>query len=268
MVMLSAYMDETGHSRDEKQRFNGMAGLMAPAKRWRRMERKWKRTLQRFRVPYFHMKDFANFHGHYKGWSETKRRDLYRCLLAHIEGTRPFPVGSILKMEDYRAFVAERGEAIFDDPYHIGFGSVIVYLSTTMNAIRPAGERVALVFSDQVEFRNSAMRDYGLLVDVTEDDDLAVISNRTEWPIFRDMKELVQLQAADIVAYELYKEFERQEDRPHVEPRHGYKELCRMSLRLGLDAPMFAFHTKESIAGGGEMRWASGRQGQPDAASS
>lgn len=44
MLMLSAYMDETGHSRDEKQRFNGMAGLMAPTKRLVRMERKWNTT--------------------------------------------------------------------------------------------------------------------------------------------------------------------------------------------------------------------------------
>jgi hypothetical protein len=59
MLMLSAYMDETGHSADEKQRFNGMAGLMAPTKRLQRMERKGNTTLRRFNLPYFHMKDFA-----------------------------------------------------------------------------------------------------------------------------------------------------------------------------------------------------------------
>jgi hypothetical protein len=59
MGTLTAYMDETGHSKDERQRFNGMAGLLAPTREWERLEIKWKKTLKEFKLPYFHMKDFA-----------------------------------------------------------------------------------------------------------------------------------------------------------------------------------------------------------------
>jgi hypothetical protein len=34
MLMLNAYLDETGHSRDEAQKFVGMAGLVAPVMNW------------------------------------------------------------------------------------------------------------------------------------------------------------------------------------------------------------------------------------------
>ncbi|MDQ3755927.1 MAG: hypothetical protein M3371_14490 [Acidobacteriota bacterium] len=68
--MLSAFFDETGHSRDEKQLFNGMAGVLAPADHWEAFEKKWKRTLQEFEIPFFHMKDFANFRKCFEGWSE------------------------------------------------------------------------------------------------------------------------------------------------------------------------------------------------------
>lgn len=34
------------------------------------------------------MKDFAAQRGHYAGWGEPKRRDLYSRLLAHIGGSR------------------------------------------------------------------------------------------------------------------------------------------------------------------------------------
>ena len=41
--MLCGFMDETGHSQDEKQRFNGMAGIVAPLEHWAQFERKWDR---------------------------------------------------------------------------------------------------------------------------------------------------------------------------------------------------------------------------------
>jgi hypothetical protein len=56
------YMDETGHSRDQKQRFNGMAGLIAPAENWNSLTVKWNKVLEEFHIPYFHMKDWA-IHG-------------------------------------------------------------------------------------------------------------------------------------------------------------------------------------------------------------
>lgn len=49
-------MDETGHSKDERQKFVGVAGLMAPAESWAVFERKWKQALNDFKIPYFHMR--------------------------------------------------------------------------------------------------------------------------------------------------------------------------------------------------------------------
>src|SRR5689334_16457589 len=92
MLMLSAYLDETGHSKDELQRFNGIAGFLAPAKKWIEFERSWNRTLtsKEFDLPYFHMREFeakdkdGNPRGRYKGWSKEKRERLYSKLMRHI----------------------------------------------------------------------------------------------------------------------------------------------------------------------------------------
>lgn len=51
MLKLVGYMNETGHSKDERQRFVGMDGLVAPAENWEVFERKWKQTLVIFCVP-------------------------------------------------------------------------------------------------------------------------------------------------------------------------------------------------------------------------
>jgi len=42
-----------GHSQNEKQRFNGMAGIVAPLEHWEVFDRKWKRTLKDFKISHF-----------------------------------------------------------------------------------------------------------------------------------------------------------------------------------------------------------------------
>jgi hypothetical protein len=109
---VRGYMDETGHSSDERQRFNGMAGLIAPASHWTEFERKWNKTLDDFKIPYFHMVEFENSErarnstrskNKFKNWSQIKKDKLYSKLLRIIEGTYSFPVGSVMSMDDFRS---------------------------------------------------------------------------------------------------------------------------------------------------------------------
>jgi hypothetical protein len=62
------------------------------------------------------------------------------------------------------------------------------------------------------------------------------------------MREVVPLQAADIIAYEMHKEFERRLFRAGAEPRYGYQRIVKMSSRLGHNQPLFRFFTKTDIA--------------------
>lgn len=246
LLMLTAYLDETGHSKDERQRFNGMAGLLAPSAKWERLEVKWKRTLREFRLPHFHTKDFANRRREYEGWSEDRRQKLYGRLLTHIEAAHPFPIGSILAMSDYNSLTNHQ-RSLFGDPYHIGFLSTLSQLTAIAGEMRlEPGTKIAPVFSDHVEFRHAALRGYELLCRHRE------VKQWIDSPVFRDMRDLVPLQAADIVAYELYKEFERTLFRPNAPQRYGYQVICRMPQRLGQILPSFAFHNRSSLNVGGD----------------
>lgn len=204
-----------------------------------------KKTLDRFKLPFFHMKDFATFRGPYKDWSESKRRDLYGRLLAHMGGNSTFPIGSILVMDDYRSSSA----VDFGDPYYINFACITAYLSVFMDITQPQEEKLALVFSDHVEFRTNAKR---LWDKVVAEPSLEVAKRRTNSSVFREMHTLVPLQAAAIIAYELYKEYERRIDRPNDEPRHGYKVISEWSIKHGKRS-LFAFHTEESLANGATL---------------
>lgn len=240
MTMLTGYMDETGHSKDERQRFVGVAGLVAPAENWEAFERKWKETLSVFKIPYFHMKDFANRRRYFEGWSELKRKKLYGKLMRIIATTHPFPVGAIVSLDDYRSFSAE-DRKLMEDPYHFCLMGC-VYLPAWRTENASPDVRIAIIFSEQSEFKNMA----GLLLDDFKQNNAE--GKRFDPPVFRDMKTVVPLQSADIVAYELYKEFERQRYRPQDKSRYGYEELIKIAIRSNTIMP-FIFHTRDTLAG-------------------
>lgn len=250
--MLIAYFDETGHSKDQRTRFNGMAGLIAPEDHWEAFENKWKATLNQFDLPFFHMTDFANFAGPLLGWSEAKRQRLFAKLMRHIENVFPMPIGTSLPMNSFRE-MPENHQQMFGDPYLLGFLNVITQSSIFLKYMKDdlgAGEsvKIALVFSDQVEFRHDASKLYEDAVDLLKDTvamkDVAVkLRNTTLSPVFRDMRELLPLQAADIIAYEVYKEHERRLYRPQMTERFGYLKMIEMANRLEFKGPLCTYHT-------------------------
>lgn len=249
MSMLWGFMDETGHSKDQKQRFNGMAGLIAPSDHWEAFELKWKQVLKDFKIPYFHMQEFETSErardstkskNSFKNWSAIKKERLFFKLLKIIETVHPFPLGSIMSMDDYRA-LSEEQRKYFDDPYYLGFlfvlGSVDVFLDKTGAAPEV---RAAIVFSDQVEFRSRALQYYANAYSQE-------LSHRVDPPTFQDMRIRVPLQAADLVAYEFYKECERRRYRPTDDTRPGYKVLIKMCNRLGFSQPLIKFQEKPDL---------------------
>lgn len=254
--MLNAYFDETGHSRDLPQRFNGMAGIAAPADHWEVFEKKWKSTLKEFHIPYFHMKDFAHSLNVFEDWKgkESKRRKLLGKLWAHIESTYSMPVGASIPMDAFRSFTEEQ-QKLFIDPYYLGFLSVMGFLTGFMEHVGLASsEKVALIFSDQVEFKGRARTIYADATKTLQDslsmqNATRVMKSRTLTPIFQDMRKVVALQAADIAAYEVFKEHERLLGyRQADSPRYGYQRMMEMSNRLGYEQPLIKFYTKDDLA--------------------
>lgn len=246
--MFSAYMDETGHSADAKQKFNGIGGLFAAADEWIAFEEKWNATLARkeFNIPYFHMKDFeardaGGRKSFFAGWSEAKRRRLFGKLLSLIASVHPICIGSIVHMDDYRA-LNESQRAILRDPYFLSFVNVIAYTTSFLDFVTASPDvKVGLIFSDQVEFRHRALL---LYEDIWK---VGMFIKRSAYPPdFRPMQDFPALQAADIVAYEMYKEYDRRVYRPRDKIRFGYGEIEKMNLRHGFK-PMFRFYSKAEL---------------------
>lgn len=248
-VEVRGYMDETGHSSDQRQRFNGMAGLIAPASHWKELERKWKETLDAFKITHFHMTEFENSErarnatrskNVFKNWSSIKKEKLFSKLLKIIETTHAFPVGSVISMDDFRSLSDEQRK-LFDDPYYLGFANMLAYVDFFLKSTGSAPEvKAAIVFSDQVEFRYRALQYYETAYSKE-------LTTRIKPPSFDNMRDRRALQAADIIAFEFYRECERQRYRPNDEPRPGYQTICKMSNRLGFQRPLIHFQQRDEL---------------------
>jgi len=103
-------------------------------------------------------------------------------------------------------------------------------------------KRATIVFSEQVQFRQCAHEfyDYAARCD-------SVVNKLIAPPQFGDMREVIPLQAADIIAYELYKECDRQFNAPSRKPRYGFQVITKMSNRIGWSQPACKFIGKADL---------------------
>jgi hypothetical protein len=145
-------------------------------------------------------------------------------------------------MELYRN-LSDEHKGFFIDPYYLCFETALACCTTFLEYKNlPPEERIALIFSEQVEFRHRALQLYETVKDISS------LKTRGTQPIFRDMRNVVPLQAADIVAYEMYKEYERRTYRPNAAPRYGFQRLVKMTERFNFHTPNFMFFDKARFA--------------------
>jgi len=229
-------MDETGHSDDPNFHFSGMAGFVAPADQWKIFEPRWQAILDRFGLKEpFHMKDFAHFQGQFKkGWkdNEAKRRDLFGQLLREILGLKPIPVGAIVSVEAFNGLTKCQQDS-FKNPYHVTF-----QICTKGAAVLAAfldNEKVAMVYSYNQEFGAIPSKDT-YSVDQAGDAEklwhtMQQITDHGKWMgsyASSTPAEMVPLQAADVFAYELAKEFENILVHPKLEMRWGLQQILTL----------------------------------------
>jgi hypothetical protein len=101
--------------------------------------------------------------------------------------------------------------------------------------------RVAMVFSDQVEFRYEALQMYETAIRTMPEG----IRDKIDPPDFRNMRDWGALQAADMVAYEIYKERERVYCNLPRNQRYGYKRM----LSFKNDPPIAVrYHNANTLA--------------------
>lgn len=232
--MIVSYMDETGHVDDPASNYVGMAGFAGPEELWEPFAKLWQYAITsapfHLKKP-FHMKDFAHRRGEFEGWDEEKRKSLYGKLIEMILLIQPIPIGAVISIEDFKSLTPQQ-QSNFKSPYHFAFQTCT--RGAAILGRVPA--EIRMVYSENIE--------YGA-VESFPDAGAKQLGNADL--LWRSIKELtffgqwmhscsfstpgktVQLQAADLFAYELYKEFENQQNRPNDPMRWGLKQILTLT---------------------------------------
>ena len=202
MLLLQAYVDESGHSDDPRAKIVTVAGPVTPEAKWRLAESEWRDVLAEFKVSALHMKEFAHSQGEFRDWryKEHKRRALLSCLVEVIERHVEAFTGGSVQLDAYRALTPEQ-QALMRDPYFPALqGAIMGAALEGWWRQLPSSDPVQIVIANHPEFGAKAKELYEACA-ATLPDDL----RRHLAPIvgFGSPSSVVGLQIADFLAYEL-----------------------------------------------------------------
>jgi hypothetical protein len=156
MLMLTAYVDESGHSTDKECRFVGLGGLVAPLSRWEKFTDDWQAALDEFiGGEEFHMRQYVRVPGvgPYEGWDKKRREEFMAKLVGAIVESEAQPVACIVSL-DARDALHPSHQEFFGDPYLTAFQQVTrgLSLAAIPREFPFKPETVSMVYAYQSEF--------------------------------------------------------------------------------------------------------------------
>lgn len=207
MVMLSVYFDESFNQRTSKEPnlplVYTVAGYLSSVQQWKAFQREWSKALKSVGIPYFHMTDFESRFGFYKDWSNEKRIHFLQLLhkIIHKYVLKGFAASIVVA--DYETMTDEQ-KNVFGDPYICAAISCMKHIGTLCDEFELA-EPIAYVFESNKRYDGQLSSLFNSLPD----------EDRTAYrcgSLTFARKTCLPLQASDILAYEVTKEFARQLD--------------------------------------------------------
>ncbi|MFZ0478233.1 MAG: DUF3800 domain-containing protein [Terriglobales bacterium] len=201
MAFVTAYLDES-----KSDSWFVLGGLVSTASSWKRFSREWEKVLQEYKVPYLHMKEFAFSRGPFEGWKESQRRSLLSRLLFLIKSPRE-PISSFSCDFEHLVF-----DEIFPPKFQAQQNHYVFALQSCISGITlhcerhtplSQGEHVVLVFDQNAQFSPRALEAFnGYKTNpFLSENERGLVGSLS----FADDKEVIPLQAADLLAYEINK---------------------------------------------------------------
>jgi len=224
MLEVTAYCDESATA----HQVYCVAGYWATAREWEKFERLWKAKLAEAGLCEFHATDCEHGKGEFAGRAD--RLELPMAFIDIIYRAGLHGVFAVLDLRGWDRFadrVAElRSEHRMGDPHYVAFQQLMETVAIGV-ANFPAQERVALVFDDRPDHGKVKLLYDSLKA--ASNPDLAIFPERLGSITHGDSRELVGLQAADLLAYEVRKRFVEVEYgiAPRTRPRPEWQELWR-----------------------------------------
>jgi len=195
MLNLKAYMDDSGKLDVPGETICCLAGCVSSEDAFVLAQSEWSAVLQKYNVPYLHMRECAHFAGPYKEWkSDLTKRDDFLCQLMDImEEHLMAVVGSTVPVQDF-INLPESYRSQLIDPYFMCFQQSLLGASVIAWTDR---EQIELIVSDQAGVKGKATK---LLQCIRETWHTGNAIKSLKWESHQG---IAALQMADLIAYEL-----------------------------------------------------------------
>ena len=205
MAALKLYFDESGTHKSAAG--IAIAGYVASTDSWLHFSEDWSVALKRFGVSCFHMTDWENRRGEFKGMKERERKRLYNKLVTIIHRYAEGGLAASFHVHDF-----QKADLLLGSPY--------IFCSTL--AIAAANQWAETVsFDDELEFvfeKGAETASYfKRAFEAAQKNKQFAARFRLGSISYADRRRVVPLQAADILAYETYKKLDGRLNRKTIE---------------------------------------------------
>lgn len=226
-MLLKCFADDSGNSEQKGIPDRGLfvlAGYLMSEQRWEDFAERWYAQLKRDHpIDYFHMADAESGTGEFVGMREEFRRRKVKDLALVIRECNPVAIACQTTWKDYSEIVRGNVPEKMDSPYPILFFQLmklVADMQLEFNALRDFGYLPPeYVFDEQGAVGLKALSWYGPLADKVPEPYRTMMSNT---PIFKNDKDVMPLQAADMLAW-------------HLRRMHQFPEEERATLALMTD---------------------------------
>jgi hypothetical protein len=223
-VIFTAYLDESG-THDGSQAVS-VAGYVSTPEAWTRFEADWRAALDDFGIDMFHMSDFENRAGDFQRWPNELRQERLARLIRIINTNVIASFGTTIMCSQYADTFSSEAHRFVGGPYGLAAVMVMMDLGKILRLTGALGS-IAYVFESGALGAGQVLQVFTANEqNPKQKEEMRLLSLR-----FENKRDFVPLQAADILAYELYKHLPRQLG---VEP---WSRGPRHSLRMLANVP-------------------------------
>lgn len=214
-MSLYAYFDEAGHPSDPNTHAFTIAGCVADVEDWKRFDREWSSILaaenvrDRNGAEWFHWRAWKHGKDAFNGWSADRRESLLSRLIATIQANIELVVAA------FRLFDSTTARERFRREYLRTHEYAVRSCLAALDSGGPLAEPVTFVFAHHPEINPTADHDY-LRSSLS---DANPYYERLGNLVVSDPREKTPLQAADLVASEIYAWLPSTSQKEHGLPR-------------------------------------------------
>jgi hypothetical protein len=198
-MIFAAYLDESGTHKESATLI--VAGYIALADEWIAFEVEWGAILAEYKLGAFHATDFASGAPPFDQLSSTEREECFDKLTVAINRHAWGGFAIAIPMDAYARMVSPAADKWLGGPYGMAMTRCFLEVADALSVVDPSRE-IIYVLEDGARGKGQVLKVYELNKGKP---DLGILSLG-----FWDKRRFVPLQAADMLANELYREIARQ----------------------------------------------------------